>query len=297
MRRGRRGRRTHGLGDPRPRALAYASIVGVSPVVGLYAAPAALALSVGVAVLVAGLLRLGFLANFISEPELKGFIVGLALTIMIRRYPSCSASRAAPATWSRRRGTPLRTRRDRRPHAGDLSRLAGVGARAQVEGSASAGLAGRRLPRHSPSAAGLSEIETSVELRAATEADLAWARDLARHEAVAASLSTTAADGLADAVAAGELWIAKTPGGERVGVVRVTTVNRRSRIASIETLIVHPDVRGRHLGVAVLRAFARAAFARGVHRLEGEVYGFNEPALRTFDAAGFTREGGASGRV
>ena len=112
-----------------PEALAYATIAGVSPVVGLYAAPPALllyaafgssqhlvvgpmaataalsaaavaglatggpqnfaaftamlALGVGVVALLAGLLRLGFLASFISEPVLKGFIIGLALTIII----------------------------------------------------------------------------------------------------------------------------------------------------------------------------------------------------------------------
>ncbi|MET0771491.1 MAG: SulP family inorganic anion transporter [Candidatus Limnocylindrales bacterium] len=115
-----------------PESLAYASIAGVSPVIGLYAAPgalllyamfgssrhlivgpmsataalsasvvataitpaddfttatAALAICVGVAGLIAALLRLGFLTNFISEPVLKGFIVGLALTIIIGQVP------------------------------------------------------------------------------------------------------------------------------------------------------------------------------------------------------------------
>jgi sulfate permease, SulP family len=116
-----------------PEALAYATIAGVSPVVGLYAAPGALilyaafgssrhlivgpmaataalsaaavgdvavghsnrfaaltvalALTTGVLAVVAGLLRLGFVANFISEPVLKGFIVGLALTIIIGQVP------------------------------------------------------------------------------------------------------------------------------------------------------------------------------------------------------------------
>ena len=37
--------------------------------------------------LVAGLARLGFLASFISEPVLKGFIVGLALTIIVGQVP------------------------------------------------------------------------------------------------------------------------------------------------------------------------------------------------------------------
>ena len=130
-----------------------------------------------------------------------------------------------------------------------------------------------------------------VELRPATAADLAWIGELARDESVARSLSTTAADGLSEALAAGELWIAETADSQRVGAVRVTTLNRRSRIASVETLMVHPAAHGRRLGVAILEAVARDAFARGVHRLEGEVCGFNEPALRTFDTAGFTREG------
>ena len=42
----------------------------------------------GVAALVAGLMRLGFLAAFISEPVLKGFIIGLALTIIIGQVPA-----------------------------------------------------------------------------------------------------------------------------------------------------------------------------------------------------------------
>lgn len=116
-----------------PEALAYATIAGVSPVIGLYAAVPALvlyaafgssrhlvvgpmaataalsaaavadiahrsgadfsqltiglALVTGVFGLAAGLARLGFLASFISEPVLKGFIIGLALTIIVGQLP------------------------------------------------------------------------------------------------------------------------------------------------------------------------------------------------------------------
>ena len=48
---------------------------------------AALAIVTGVLGLLAGLLRLGFLASFISEPVLKGFVVGLALTIIAGQLP------------------------------------------------------------------------------------------------------------------------------------------------------------------------------------------------------------------
>lgn len=116
-----------------PEALAYATIAGVPPVVGLYAAPPALvlyaalgssrllvagpmsataalsaatiadvatggqdvfltltialALATGVAALLAGALRLGFVASFISEPVVKGVIVGLAITIIVSQLP------------------------------------------------------------------------------------------------------------------------------------------------------------------------------------------------------------------
>jgi anti-anti-sigma factor len=71
-------------------ALSAATVADVVPEgdVGRFAAlTAALALVAGVAALVAGLLRLGFLADFISQPVLKGFIVGLALTIIIGQLP------------------------------------------------------------------------------------------------------------------------------------------------------------------------------------------------------------------
>ncbi len=58
----------------------------------------ALAITTGVLALAAGLARLGFVANFISEPVLKGFIVGLALTIIVGQVPSCWG-------WGRGRGT------------------------------------------------------------------------------------------------------------------------------------------------------------------------------------------------
>ena len=67
---GGRGRRPHPGGDGR-----FAAFT------------AALAIVAGIAALVAGLLRLGFLANFISQPVLKGFIIGLALTIIIGQVP------------------------------------------------------------------------------------------------------------------------------------------------------------------------------------------------------------------
>jgi sulfate permease, SulP family len=128
-----------------PESLAYASIAGVPPVVGLYAAaPAlifyaligssrhlivgpmsataalsaaivmplahgdsahyialstALAICTGIAGMLAALLRLGFVASFISEPVLKGFIVGLALTIIIGQVPKLLGVEKTPGNF------------------------------------------------------------------------------------------------------------------------------------------------------------------------------------------------------
>jgi SulP family sulfate permease len=117
-----------------PESLAYATIAGVSPVVGLYAAlpalllypllgssrhlvvatasgtaalsasvvadlvdqgsaefattTAALAVVMGLLCLVAGVMRMGFIASFISQPVFKGFIIGLALTIISGQVPA-----------------------------------------------------------------------------------------------------------------------------------------------------------------------------------------------------------------
>jgi high affinity sulfate transporter 1 len=70
-------------------ALSAATVAdAVSAGDGRFAAfTAGLALTTGVAALLAGVLRLGFLAEFISQPVLKGFVLGLALTILIGQLP------------------------------------------------------------------------------------------------------------------------------------------------------------------------------------------------------------------
>jgi len=53
----------------------------------LLAASATLAVLVGVVLLAAGLLRLGFVANFISDPVLSGFKAGIGLVIIVDQIP------------------------------------------------------------------------------------------------------------------------------------------------------------------------------------------------------------------
>jgi RimJ/RimL family protein N-acetyltransferase len=77
-----------------------------------------------------------------------------------------------------------------------------------------------------------------------------------------------------------------------VGAIGFERINKRSRIANIGGLAVHPDFRGRGLGRAAVRELARVLFAElGYHRLEAGVYGFNEHGMAAIENAGFVREG------
>ncbi len=62
------------------------SVPGASPA-QLLSAAAMLALLVGGVLMMAGLLRLGFLANFLSDPVLAGFRAGIGLAIIVDQVP------------------------------------------------------------------------------------------------------------------------------------------------------------------------------------------------------------------
>ncbi len=80
--------------------------------------------------------------------------------------------------------------------------------------------------------------------------------------------------------------------GERAGAAMWERTNERSRIARLGGLAIHPAFRGRRLADEAARQLQRQLLLqRGFHRLELEVYGFNERALRHAARSGFTREG------
>ena len=80
--------------------------------------------------------------------------------------------------------------------------------------------------------------------------------------------------------------------GQRAGTMRFERANRRSRIADLGGLAVHPDFRGGKVADAAARLFQRHLIEElGYHRLQLEVYGFNERALRHAERSGFIREG------
>jgi RimJ/RimL family protein N-acetyltransferase len=80
--------------------------------------------------------------------------------------------------------------------------------------------------------------------------------------------------------------------GEPAGLMGFEVSNRRSRIANLGSLAVHPYFRGRHLADEAARLFQRHLIHDlGYHRLQLEIYGFNDRAQRHAERAGFVREG------
>jgi RimJ/RimL family protein N-acetyltransferase len=128
-------------------------------------------------------------------------------------------------------------------------------------------------------------------LRAATAEDLPILIALARSEAVAPFVAPGTADRLAAAGDGDELLAIVDADGAVVGGARLTVRSAHSRITSLTAVMLDPAARGAGLGVRAVRALAAHAFAAGAHRIEAEVYGFNEAAQRTFAAAGFVHEG------
>ncbi|MDX6505900.1 MAG: aminoglycoside 6-N-acetyltransferase [Gaiellaceae bacterium] len=80
--------------------------------------------------------------------------------------------------------------------------------------------------------------------------------------------------------------------GAPAGLMGFEVANRRSKIANLGSLAVHPDFRGRRVADRAAELFQRhLIFDLGYHRLQLEIYGFNARAQRHAERAGFVREG------
>jgi RimJ/RimL family protein N-acetyltransferase len=91
------------------------------------------------------------------------------------------------------------------------------------------------------------------------------------------------------------VFVIEVPDGDgwaRAGMMQFSLANRRSRIAQLGGLAVHPDFRGRRLSDEAARLFQRhLIFDLDFHRLQLECYGFNDRAIGHAERAGFVREG------
>ena len=80
--------------------------------------------------------------------------------------------------------------------------------------------------------------------------------------------------------------------GEPAGALGFRVQSERNGIARLEKLAVAPRFRGRRLADDAARLFQRLLLEElGFHRLEMEVYGFNERACAHAERSGFIREG------
>jgi RimJ/RimL family protein N-acetyltransferase len=142
---------------------------------------------------------------------------------------------------------------------------------------------------------------TAVSLRRAEADDVDFLLELVRHEDVepflgavsAADPETVAAEverSLSDPHDFGRFVIEAD--GERAGICGFEIANRRSAIAHLERLAVHPHYRGRRLSDGAAQLLQRHLFHDlGYHRLQLEIYGFNERAQRHAERSGYVREG------
>jgi RimJ/RimL family protein N-acetyltransferase len=137
-----------------------------------------------------------------------------------------------------------------------------------------------------------------IEIRPARADDVEFLLELVTHEDVEPFLASVAAktrDALLDEIAAdpqerGRFLIEVD--GERAGTMTYERVNRRSRIAHVGGLAVHPAFRGRRVADEAARLFQRELIDElGFHRLQLEIYGFNERAQAHAERAGWIREG------
>jgi len=141
----------------------------------------------------------------------------------------------------------------------------------------------------------------TVAIRRARADDADFIAELVTHEDVEPFLAAVRAKGREDILAEIERSEAEPDAfgvflievdGERAGTMRFERANRRSRIADLGGLAVHPDHRGAKVADTAARLFQRHLFEDlGFHRLQMEIYGFNDRAMRHAERSGFVHEG------
>jgi RimJ/RimL family protein N-acetyltransferase len=141
----------------------------------------------------------------------------------------------------------------------------------------------------------------SVSIRRAVSGDVDFLVDLFTHESVepflAAVRSKDEKSLIAEIARSSEepdafgLFVIEVD-GQPAGTMHFERVNRRSRIAQLGGLAVHPSFRGGRVADDAARQFQRHLIHDlGFHRLQLEVYGFNDRAMHHAERVGFVREG------
>jgi RimJ/RimL family protein N-acetyltransferase len=138
----------------------------------------------------------------------------------------------------------------------------------------------------------------SVSIRAARDEDLEFLVELYTDDDVRPFLAAAGSydqDGIAEKIAqdagTGGLLVVELD-SEPAGAMGWELRNRRSRIVHVNGLAVHPTYRGHRVADDAARLLQHHLIRElGFHRIELEIYGFNERAQRHAERAGFVREG------
>ena len=141
----------------------------------------------------------------------------------------------------------------------------------------------------------------SIELRRARPDDAGFLLELITDEETRPFLGGRAGETLEDVLAEIERsereplehgWFIVELDGERAGCVGFHRTNERNRIAEAGRFVIHPSYRGRRIGDEVARLFQRHLLVElDFHRIELQIYGFNERAIAHAERSGFVREG------
>jgi RimJ/RimL family protein N-acetyltransferase len=132
----------------------------------------------------------------------------------------------------------------------------------------------------------------TVSIRAASDDDVDFLVELYEHDEVRPFLAAGRPYGREWVVANLEWIVVAELDGRRAGAMAWEVRSERNGIVHVGGLAVHPDFRGRRLADEAARLFQRHLLReRGYHRIELEIYGFNERAQRHAERAGFVREG------
>jgi aminoglycoside 6'-N-acetyltransferase len=132
----------------------------------------------------------------------------------------------------------------------------------------------------------------SITIRPATEADLDFLVELYAHEEVRPFLAAGRSYDRGWIAGSLEGIVVAELDGEPAGAFVWELRNERSGIVHVGGVAVHPRYRGRRLADEAARLLQRHLLVeRGFHRIELEIYGFNERAQRHVERAGFVKEG------
>jgi RimJ/RimL family protein N-acetyltransferase len=132
----------------------------------------------------------------------------------------------------------------------------------------------------------------TVTIRPATAEDVDFLVDLYSHDDIRPFLAAGRSYDRDWVVASIDGLVVAELDGEPAGAMAWELRSERNGIVHVGGVAVHPRFRGRRLADEAARLLQRYLILElGFHRIELEIYGFNERALAHAERAGFVREG------